>query len=262
MKVIVAENSRLMGELAARQAAEVINKAIEDHGTARIVLSTGASQFDTLSALVRQNVDWSRVEMFHLDEYIDLPETHPASFRKYLKERFVSRVPLKCAHFVDGTREGIAVLTEELRSAPIDLGLIGIGENGHIAFNDPPADFETDEAYIVVNLDERCRRQQVGEGWFATVNDVPSQAVSMTVRQIMRCETIISCVPYAVKAEAVYKTLTSPLTPGVPATMLKQHAHFSLYLDGDSAARVNVDVAAHMNDNLESWEAYDRTPEN
>ena len=233
MKVIVADNCRLMGELAARQAAGVINRAVEDHGAARIVLSTGASQFDTLSALVRQNVDWSRVEMFHLDEYVDLPETHPASFRKYLKER----------------------------SAPIDLGLIGIGENGHIAFNDPPADFETGEAYIVVNLDERCRRQQVGEGWFATVNDVPSQAVSMTVRQIMRCETIISCVPYAVKAEAVYKTLTSPLTPSVPATMLKQHARFSLYLDRDSAARVNVDIAARMNDNLESWEAYDRTEE-
>lgn len=261
MKVIVAENCRLMGELAARQAAAVLNSAIRERGEARVVLSTGASQFDTLSALVRQNVDWSKVDMFHLDEYVDLPETHPASFRKYLKERFVSRVPIRRAHFVDGTREGIAALTEELRSAPVDLGLIGIGENGHIAFNDPPADFETDEAYIVVNLDERCRRQQVGEGWFAALNDVPRQAVSMTVRQIMRCETIISCVPYAVKAEAVYKTLTSPLTNMVPATMLKQHDHFTLYLDEDSAARVNVDVAARANDNLESWETYERPSE-
>ena len=262
MKVIVAENCRLMGELAARQAAAVLNSAIRERGEARVVLSTGASQFDMLSALVRQNVDWSKVDMFHLDEYVDLPETHPASFRKYLKERFVSRVPIRRAHFVDGTREGIAALTEELRSAPVDLGLIGIGENGHIAFNDPPADFETDEAYIVVNLDERCRRQQVGEGWFAALNDVPRQAVSMTVRQIMRCETIISCVPYAVKAEAVYKTLTSPLTNMVPATMLKQHDHFTLYLDEDSAARVNVDVAARANDNLESWETYERPNEN
>ena len=262
MKVIVAENCRLMGELAARQAAAVLNSAIRERGEARVVLSTGASQFDTLSALVRQNVDWSKVDMFHLDEYVDLPETHPASFRKYLKERFVSRVPIRRAHFVDGTREGIAALTEELRSAPVDLGLIGIGENGHIAFNDPPADFETDEAYIVVNLDERCRRQQVGEGWFAALNDVPRQAVSMTVRQIMRCETIISCVPYAVKAEAVYKTLASPLTNMVPATMLKQHDHFTLYLDEDSAARVNVDVAARANDNLESWETYERPNEN
>lgn len=262
MNVVVAENCRLMGELAARQAAAVLNSAIRERGEARVVLSTGASQFDTLSALVRQNVDWSKVDMFHLDEYVDLPETHPASFRKYLKERFVSRVPIRRAHFVDGTREGIAALTEELRSAPVDLGLIGIGENGHIAFNDPPADFETDEAYIVVNLDERCRRQQVGEGWFAALNDVPRQAVSMTVRQIMRCETIISCVPYAVKAEAVYKTLTSPLTNMVPATMLKQHDHFTLYLDEDSAARVNVDVAARANDNLESWETYERPNEN
>lgn len=261
MKVIVAENCRLMGELAARQAAAVLNSAIRERGEARVVLSTGASQFDTLSALVRQNVDWSKVDMFHLDEYVDLPEAHPASFRKYLKERFVSRVPIRRAHFVDGTREGIAALTEELRSAPVDLGLIGIGENGHIAFNDPPADFETDEAYIVVNLDERCRRQQVGEGWFAALNDVPRQAVSMTVRQIMRCETIISCVPYAVKADAVYKTLTSPLTNMVPATMLKQHDHFTLYLDEDSAARVNVDVAARANDNLESWETYERPSE-
>ena len=261
MKVIVAENCRLMGELAARQAAAVLNSAIRERGEARVVLSTGASQFDTLSALVRQNVDWSKVDMFHLDEYVDLPEAHPASFRKYLKERFVSRVPIRRAHFVDGTREGIAALTEELRSAPVDLGLIGIGENGHIAFNDPPADFETDEAYIVVNLDERCRRQQVGEGWFAALNDVPRQAVSMTVRQIMRCETIISCVPYAVKAEAVYKTLASPLTNMVPATMLKQHDHFTLYLDEDSAARVNVDVAARANDNLESWETYERPSE-
>ncbi len=262
MNVVVAENCRLMGELAARQAAAVLNSAIRERGEARVVLSTGASQFDTLSALVRQNVDWSKVDMFHLDEYVDLPEAHPASFRKYLKERFVSRVPIRRAHFVDGTREGIAALTEELRSAPVDLGLIGIGENGHIAFNDPPADFETDEAYIVVNLDERCRRQQVGEGWFAALNDVPRQAVSMTVRQIMRCETIISCVPYAVKAEAVYKTLTSPLTNMVPATMLKQHDHFTLYLDEDSAARVNVDVAARANDNLESWETYERPNEN
>ena len=261
MKVIVAENSRLLGELAARQAAGVIRRAIEDHGEARIVLSTGASQFDTLSALVRQDVDWRRVEMFHLDEYVGLPETHPASFRKYLKERFVSRVPLKQAHFVDGTREGIAELSEALRSAPIDLGLIGIGENGHIAFNDPPADFDTDEAYIVVNLDERCRRQQVGEGWFAAMDDVPAQAVSMTVRQIMRCKTIISCVPYAVKADAVYKTLIGPLTNVVPATMLKQHEQFTLYLDRDSAARVNVDVAAHNNDNLESWETYAQSAE-
>ncbi|MBQ8953455.1 MAG: glucosamine-6-phosphate deaminase [Clostridia bacterium] len=257
MKVTVAETSRLMGCLAAKEAAGIISEAIREKGLARIVLSTGASQFDTLAALVKENVDWTKVEMFHLDEYVNLPETHPASFRKYLKERFVNLIPLKAAHFVDGTREGIEALTQALRSAPIDLGLIGIGENGHIAFNDPPADFDTDEAYIIVTLDERCRRQQVGEGWFASVDDVPEQAVSMTVREIMRCRRIISCVPYAVKADAIEKTLMSPLTNRVPATMLKEHEHFSLYLDRDSAAKVTVDGAAKCNECLESWEIYE-----
>jgi len=257
MKVTVAKDPAMLGSLAAKEAASIINDAIREKGSARIVLSTGASQFDTLAALVKENVDWTKVEMFHLDEYVNLPETHPASFRKYLKERFVSLVPLKAAHFVDGTPEGIAALTEELRSAPIDLGLIGIGENGHIAFNDPPADFDTNEAYIIVTLDERCRRQQVGEGWFATVDDVPEQAVSMTVREIMRCKKIISCVPYPVKADAVEKTLMNPLTNRVPATMLKEHEYFSLYLDQDSAAKVTVDGAAKFNDCLESWEVYE-----
>ena len=261
MKVTVAKDSGLLGCLAAKEAAGVIREAIRTKGAARIVLSTGASQFDTLAALVKEKLDWSKVEMFHLDEYVNLPESHPASFRKYLKERFTSLVPLKAAHFVDGTPEGIEALTRELRSAPIDLGLIGIGENGHIAFNDPPADFDTDEAYIIVTLDERCRRQQVGEGWFASVADVPEQAVSMTVRQIMRCEKIISCVPYAVKADAVEKTLMSPLTNRVPATMLKEHDSFSLYLDRDSAAKVTVDGAAKFNECLESWEIYEELPE-
>ncbi|MBO4884000.1 MAG: glucosamine-6-phosphate deaminase [Clostridia bacterium] len=257
MRVIVARDPAMLGRLAAKEAASAINAAIRRQGGARIVLSTGASQFDTLAALVKENVDWGKVEMFHLDEYVNLPETHPASFRKYLKERFVSRVPLKKAHFVDGTAGGIAALTEKLREAPVDLGLIGIGENGHIAFNDPPADFDTDEAYIIVSLDERCRRQQVGEGWFASVNDVPEQAVSMTVREIMRCRKIISCVPYAVKADAVEKTLMSPLTNRVPATMLKEHDDFTLYLDGDSASKVTVDGAARFNECLESWETYE-----
>ncbi|MBR3505167.1 MAG: glucosamine-6-phosphate deaminase [Clostridia bacterium] len=257
MKVTVADSPKLLGRLAAKEAADIISAAIREKGSARIVLSTGASQFDTLAALVEEKVDWTKVEMFHLDEYVNLPETHPASFRKYLKERFTSRVPLKAAHFVDGTPEGIAALTDELRRAPIDLGLIGIGENGHIAFNDPPADFDTDAAYIVVSLDERCRRQQVGEGWFASVSEVPAQAVSMTVREIMKCERIISCVPYAVKADAVEKTLMNPLTNKIPATMLKEHERFSLYLDKDSAAKVTVDGAAKFNECLESWEIYE-----
>ena len=178
--------------------------------------------------------------MFHLDEYVDLPITHKASFRKYLKERFVDFVPnLKAAHFVDGTVDGIKKLTEEITKAPIDVGLIGIGENTHIAFNDPPADFDTKESYIVVNLDEACRRQQMGEGWFESFDDVPKQAVSMTVHQIMSCERIISCVPYAVKASAIGKTIhTKDTTPNVPATKLKEHKNFILYVDMDSAKEI------------------------
>ena len=262
MKVIVSDTPQMLGKLAAKAAAEIISEAIREKGSARVVLSTGASQFDTLAALVGEKVDWTRVEMFHLDEYVNLPETHPASFRKYLKERFTDKVPLKAAHFVDGTPEGIEALTAELRRAPIDLGLIGIGENGHIAFNDPPADFDTDAAYIVVTLDGRCRRQQVGEGWFASVDEVPEQAVSMTVREIMKCGTIISCVPYAVKADAVEKTLMNPLTNKIPATMLKEHARFSLYLDKDSAAKVTLDGVAKFNECLESWEIYEEKAKN
>ena len=240
MEIRICKDPVELGTSAAREAAAIIRECIAKKGSARIALSTGASQFDTLKALVREDVDWSKVEMFHLDEYVDLPETHKASFRKYLKERFCDFVPtLKAAHFVDGTVEGIKALTEEITSAPIDLGLIGIGENTHIAFNDPPADFETEESYIVVNLDEACRRQQMGEGWFESFDDVPKQAVSMTVSQIMKCEKIISCVPYAVKASAVEKTLhTKETTHYVPATKLKEHKNFILYVDLDSAAGI------------------------
>ena len=241
MEIRIANDRYALGKSAAKHIAAVLRDIIAEKGHARIVLSTGASQFDTLDALTKEEgIAWDRVEMFHLDEYIGLPVTHPASFRKYLKERFVDRVaPLAAVHFVDGTEENIAALTEELRRAPIDLGLIGIGENGHIAFNDPPADFDTKEAYIVVNLNETCKKQQLGEGWFATMDDVPKQAVSMTPYQIMQCERIISCVPYAVKADAVEKTLRAgDVTNLVPATLLKTHPDFILYLDRDSAARI------------------------
>lgn len=240
MEIRVCKDKVSLGESAALYTAELLKKAIDEKGSARIILSTGASQFDTINALTKTDVDWSKVEMFHLDEYVDLPESHIASFRKYLKERFTSKVNLKAAHFVDGTKEGIKKLTEELRKAPVDVGLIGIGENGHIAFNDPPADFDTKEAYIVVNLDEKCKKQQVGEGWFATVDDVPKQAVSMTVHQIMQCENIVSCVPYAVKADAVESTLKNDVTNTVPATIMKTHKSFVLYVDSESFAQVSA----------------------
>lgn len=238
MELRICENPQSLGQSAAEQTARVLRQCIRTQGQARLLLSTGASQFDTLSALVQQEVDWSRVEMFHLDEYCDLPETHPASFRRYLTERFIRKLPvaLKQVHFVTGKPEDIPALTAQLRAAPIDLGLIGIGENAHIAFNDPPADFETEQAYIPVTLDEQCRRQQLGEGWFETLEQVPRQAISMTVRQIMSCRRIISCVPYPVKAEAVRRTLTAKETTNqIPATILKEHPDFTLYLDRDSA---------------------------
>lgn len=239
MEIRICKDPAALGRSAARHVAEKLNRLIAEKGHARIVLSTGASQFDTLDALTREQVDWSKVDMFHLDEYVDLPITHGASFRKYLQERFVDKLPcpMRSVNFVDGTREGIAALTAKLREDEIDIGLIGIGENTHIAFNDPPADFNTREAYIIVNLDDRCKRQQMGEGWFATIDDVPKQAVSMTPWQIMQCREIISCVPYPVKADAVKKTLTTKeTTPMVPATLLKEHPNFTLYVDADSAA--------------------------
>lgn len=245
MKVLVSKNSKELGAKAAAHAAEILRRAIDEKGVARLILSTGASQFDTITALIKENLDWNKVEMFHLDEYINLPESHPASFRKYLKERFTAFVNLKKAHFVDGegdVQENIRVLTEELLKQPVDLGLIGIGENAHIAFNDPPANFDTKDAYIIVDLDEQCKKQQIGEGWFKTLDDVPKQAISMSVYQIMQCRTIISCVPYKVKANAIKLTLEKDLTNTIPATMLKEHNDITIYLDEDSASTVDKAV--------------------
>ncbi len=241
MEIRICKDRYELGKSAAVHVAEVIKKCIAEKGEARIVLSTGASQFDTIDSLTKEKgIDWSKVEMFHLDEYVGLPITHVASFRKYLQERFVDKVaPLKAVHFVDGTEEGIKKLTEEIRKSPIDIGLIGIGENAHIAFNDPPADFDTKEAYIIVNLNDRCKQQQMGEGWFATIDDVPKQAVSMTAYQIMQCERIVSCVPYKVKADAVEMTVnTKETTNMVPSTLLKTHPDFIMYVDEDSAAKI------------------------
>lgn len=237
MLICKCEDSQKLGVLAAKLTAEKINDAIAKKGTARIILSTGASQFETLEALVQESIDWSKVEMFHLDEYVNLPESHPASFRKYLKERFVNLINLKAAYFVDGyhPEEAIKYLTEEITKAPIDVALIGIGENAHIAFNDPPADFDTKESYIVVNLDDKCRMQQVGEGWFKTIDDVPKQAISMTPYRIMQSETIISAVPHKVKENAIKLMIENDVTNMVPATLLKTHPDTLLLVDENSA---------------------------
>lgn len=233
----IANSAEELGKRAAWEIALTILSAIEDRGKARIILSTGQSQFETLKELVEFPVDWSKVEMFHLDEYVGIDESHPASFRRYLKERFVSKVNPGIVHFVEGI-DFIPSLTEELRKEDIDLGVIGIGENAHIAFNDPPADFQTDEAYKVVTLDERCRAQQVGEGWFKSISEVPEKAITMCVKEIMRAKHIISAVPHKVKAEAVYRTITSSVSPYIPATILKTHPDWKLFLDKDSASKL------------------------
>lgn len=242
LTVTVCNNAKELGQRAARFSADIINRSIREKGHARIVLSTGMSQFETLEALVKEEIDWSKVEMFHLDEYVALPETHKASFRKYLKERFLAFAPVKKAHLISGEgdlKEQIAELTREIRRDDIDIGLIGIGENAHIAFNDPPADFETTDAYLVVNLNETCKKQQMGEGWFPTLDDVPKQAISMSVYQIMQCKCIVSCVPHQVKAKAIYDMMNNNLSNAVPATMLKTHEDVHLFLDTESASLLN-----------------------
>ncbi len=242
MKICVLKTSGEMAREAAAETAEAINRTIRERGEARILLSTGESQIESLGCLTRMEVSWDKVTMFHLDEYMNLPESHKASFRKYLKERFIDVVKPKMAYLVDGEGDveaNIADLTRALREAPIDVALVGIGENGHIAFNDPPADFDTEAAYKIVNLDDRCKQQQVNEGWFASLDEVPAQAITMTVPQIMKCRTIVTIVPGARKGDAIYKTLSAKaVTNQVPATILKTHPDWCLFLDQDSASQI------------------------
>src|SRR5882762_3788803 len=207
MNVKVFDDTASLGKAAAGQAATAIRRVVQDLGRARIIAATGASQFEFLDALTREpEIDWQRVEVFHLDEYIGLPFTHAASFRKYLLERLIRKTAIKQYHLLDGDSNPEAAvhrMGEELKAAPIDVAFVGIGENGHLAFNDPPADFKTEEPYLVVDLDEACRDQQVGEGWLAGVSEVPRRAISMSVRQILKAKEIIAVVPDARKAQAV-----------------------------------------------------------
>lgn len=238
MIVKIQRNPQELGRAAAAQGARAIRRCIEQRGKARLVFSTGASQFELYKALAQQSIDWAKVEAFHLDEYIGLPLSHKASFRKYLQERFVDVMHPGVMHFVStegNIGDEILRIGAQIMKEPIDLGFIGIGENGHLAFNDPPADFQTEQPYIIVNLNEACKAQQVGEGWFAAIGDVPSQAVSMSISGILRCRQIISCVPGAVKAQAVYNTLVSGISPLTPSTKLREHGDVTLYLDEESA---------------------------
>ena len=229
-----------MSEAAASQAADVIRDAIADRGHARIIAATGMSQIDFLDALIAQpGIAWPRVELFHLDEYVGLPLEHPASFRKYLLDRLITKVGIAAYHLLDGERDPHQVATEvgrALRAAPVDIAFVGIGENAHLAFNDPPADFETREPYLIVTLDRACRLQQVGEGWFASLDDVPTRAISMSVNQILDAHTIVCVAPEARKAEAVRASLEGEITPMVPASILRTHPDATLYLDHESAS--------------------------
>lgn len=240
MEIIISLTKQELGKQAAQKGAEFIRKAIAERGEANMIVATGASQFEMLSELIKENIDWSVVTGFHLDEYIGIDETHPASFRKYLKERFVSLVPLKEFYYVNGNGADNECkrLGEIISKHPIDVAFVGIGENGHLAFNDPPADFETEEPYLVVNLDENCRKQQLGEGWFPAFDDVPKQAISMSIRQIMKSKHIICSVPDERKAEAVKNTIICDVTPMVPASVLQDHASMWLYLDKASASKL------------------------
>jgi len=244
MNICVYENSEIMGRQAAAVGARAIREAVSARGKANVILATGASQFTMLEQLVLEpGIDWSHVNCFHLDEYVGMPIGHPASFRKYLRERFADMVPtLGGFNYINADAVPLSGEISRLNALiarnPIDIAFIGIGENGHLAFNDPPADFETDSPYIVVNLDEKCRLQQVGEGWFKGISDVPTQAVSMSIRHIMKSATIVCSVPDGRKAEAVEMALNAPISPQAPCAMLRRHPDCFLMMDRAAASKV------------------------
>lgn len=249
MKVIVAQDRAELGKSTAEQAAEVLRRCLAENELCRLVVATGSSQFEVLENLVQQpDIDWQRICGFHLDEYLGIGRTHSASFCGYLKSRFVDRVPLQSFLYLDGT-----LPPEQLRSSAsaalagqrIDLLLCGIGENGHLAFNDPPADFKTQEPYSIVELDEACRKQQVGEGWFDSMADVPTQAISMSIAQILKAEVILCSVPDRRKAEAVRGTLEDEISPHIPASALRQHPQTTLVLDTESSSLLSPATLAN-----------------
>ncbi len=249
MKIHITNNPQELGQVAGDTAATFIKKAIAANGQSNIILATGTSQFDTLNQLIHEGgIDWSKVVMFHLDEYIGLPVTHAGSFRKYLQERFLSKVgALKQVHLIDGEADPATEcirLGNIIAQLPVDVALVGIGENGHLAFNDPPADFVTEQPYIVVELDEQCRNQQYGEGWFGSMNEVPRQAISMSIKQILKSKNIICSVPDQRKAIAVKNCLELPVDNLHPASILQQHSGCFMYLDTSSASLLSSQLTA------------------
>ena len=244
MQLVIASDAQAMGREAAGMAAEVLKTAIDNNGEGRLLVATGASQFEVLENLCdRNDIDWSVIDAFHLDEYVGLDSGHPASFCRYLKERFVDRVPIRSFHFLRGDEDSASVIvaaSAAVSRQPIDLAMIGIGENGHVAFNDPPADFETDAPYITVTLDEACRCQQVGEGWFDSLASVPTHAISMSVKQILESKRIICSVPDARKARAVRDCFESEVSNLRPASILQQHPATTLLIDRAAASNLSA----------------------
>ena len=246
MKIIVKNDPYELGRAAGHLAAGVIRDSIQNKGRAAIILATGTSQFETLNQLTGEDIDWSRVIMFHLDEYIGLPESSPASFRRYLKERFIQKVsPLKEIHLLNGEEDPVAEcnrLNQIIKKTPIDLTLLGIGENGHLGFNDPPADFNTEDPFIVVSLDEKCRQQQYGEGWFKSTDDVPREAITMSIYQIMKSIQIICSVPDSRKAVAVRDCFENKPDPLYPASILQKHSKCVCFIDKSSSALLDKNI--------------------
>jgi glucosamine-6-phosphate deaminase len=241
MKIAVFPSAEAMSRAAAAAAAEILRAAIREKGRAVFIAATGASQFGFLQHLTAApGIAWQQTTMFHLDEYIGMPADHPGSFRRYLRERLTAKAPIGTAHFIAGDAADLAAeirrLNALLANTPVDAAFVGIGENGHLAFNDPPADFTTDMPFIVVPLDDACRRQQFGEGWFPTLDDVPRLAVSMSIRQILKSAHIICTVPDRRKAKAVQACLEGEVSSLVPASILRTHPRCHLFLDADSAS--------------------------
>jgi len=240
LEIRVFDTKVELGQAAARDATKIINQAISERDVAYVIAATGASQFEFLDSLAREEIDWTKVVFFHLDEYVGLPESHAASFRRYLKERIVSRVHPQNFHFINGEAGDVYMecrrVGDLIAQQTIDVAFVGIGENGHLAFNDPPADFDTEESYIVVDLDDTCRQQQVGEGWFKSIAEVPAQAISMSIRQILKSRNILCIVPDQRKAEAVRASVELGVSPLRPASILQQHERVTLYLDCGSSS--------------------------
>jgi glucosamine-6-phosphate deaminase len=250
LQIKILSDKTSLSRAAAEHASNSLRSLLAEKTAVRLVAATGASQLEFLEALSSAaDIDWSRVELFHLDEYVGLPAAHPASFRNYLYERLINKTGIKRFHPLDGESNPEAVAKEvgrELLSSPIDLTFVGIGENGHLAFNDPPADFETDEPYLLVTLDQACRQQQVNEGWFANLEQVPAKAISMSVRQILRTREIIAVVPDRRKAAAVKACFAGAISPAEPASALRKHRQVTVYLDRESASQLSPQTAAQF----------------